>query len=118
MHSMLEEYYDFLSERLISWAKKASLTAGERYVLNFENVDEVKGFISELQKLDGINNFYISSDYGSGFSGLSYQLSQNNGMQFVIVSTINVTSAYLVSLRNQIGKQSGIWENTVLLLNG
>lgn len=115
MHSMLEEYYDFLSERLISWAKKASLTAGERYVLNFENVDEVKGFISELQKLDGINNFYISSDYGSGFSGLSYQLSQNNGMQFVIVSTINVTSAYLVSLRNQIGKQSGIWENTVLL---
>lgn len=112
---MLEEYYDFLCERLISWAKFSDLTAGDRYVLSFENKDQVQSFLKELTGMDGIDDFYIPSDHGSGFSGLSYQLNHNNGMKLIIVSTNNVTPAYLVSLRNQIGKQAGIWDNTALL---
>ena len=115
MHNMLEEYYDFLCERLISWAKFSDLTAGDRFALSFENKDQVKSFINELSKTKGISKFEIPNERGSAFWGLSYQLNHNDGMKLVIVSTNDVTPAYLVSLRNQIGQQKGVWENTAIL---
>jgi len=77
---MLEEYYDFLCERLIEWAKFSDLTAGDRYVLSFDNKEQVQGFIDELKKSEGVNKFNIPSGNGSSFSGLSYQLNHNNRM--------------------------------------
>lgn len=115
MLNMLKEYYDFLCERLIDWAKLSDLSSGDRYVLSFENKDQVKGFIQELNKFDGISKFIINNESNSSFSGLSYQLNHNDNMKLIIVSTNDVTSAYLVSLRNQIGRQEGIWKNTALL---
>lgn len=112
---MLEEYYDFLCERLILWAKFSDLTAGDRFALSFENKDQVKSFINELSKTKGISKFEIPNERGSAFWGLSYQLNHNDGMKLVIVSTNDVTPAYLVSLRNQIGQQKGVWENTAIL---
>lgn len=115
MHNMLEEYYNFLCERLISWAKFSDLSVGDRFVLSFENKDQVKGFVNELSNTAGVNKFKIPNEHGSVFWGLSYQLKHNGGMKLVVVSTNDVTPAYLVSLRNQIGQQKGVWKNTAIL---
>ncbi|HAT55319.1 MAG TPA: hypothetical protein DCW31_08815, partial [Lactobacillus sp.] len=112
---MLEEYYEFLCKRLISWANTVDITPGDRYVLSFEESQQVQSFMGNLSRLDTVNEFHVSQG-DSDFKGLAVELGQQpQAMKLVVVSTNNVTSDYLVNLRNQIGRQQGIWENTALL---
>ena len=112
MHNMLEEYYKFLCERLISWARSVEISEGDRYVLSFEDQQQVKSFMDNLSGLDSVTPFKIQQ----GLAGFSFPVSESKrAVSLVVVSTNNVTPDYLVNLRNQIGRQKGIWEHTALL---
>lgn len=113
MHNMLEEYYRFLCERLVSWSKNVDVTPGDRYVLSFEDANQVRNFMSVLKDLSSVHSFKIAT-WGSNIEGLSIKVNSND-LKLVTISTNDVTPDYLVNLRNQIGKQEGIWENTALL---
>ena len=110
---MLEEYYEFLCKRLVSWANIVQIIPGDRYVLSFEELNQVKSFMAKLADLAEVSPFVIGQGEAS-FDGLAITLI-NSQIKLVIVSTDNVTPDYLVNLRNQIGRQTGIWDNTALL---
>ncbi|GEO73673.1 hypothetical protein LNA02_03710 [Levilactobacillus namurensis] len=111
---MLEEYYKFLCKRLVAWANKVEISPGDRYVLSFEESQQVRNFMNELGRLGEVEQLQISQGE-SGFAGLAIMLNQPVSMKLVVVSTNNVTPDYLVNLRNQIGRQQGIWKDTALL---
>ncbi|WP_434432682.1 helicase HerA domain-containing protein [Lactiplantibacillus paraplantarum] len=111
---MLKEYYKFLCNRLIDWSRNIAIQAGDRYVLNFENDNQVREFMTILAGFDDIYNFQLM-DEQYGPSALVFDINENSHMRLVVVSTVEVTPDYLVSLRNRIGQQQGIWQNTALL---
>mgnify|MGYP000977090459 FL=1 len=111
---MLREYYKFLGNRLIDWSQTITIQAGDRYVLNFENDDQVRQFMSVLSEFNDIHNFQLM-DEQSGPNALAFDIDTDSHMQLVVVSTVEVTPDYLVNLRNRIGQQQGVWENTALL---
>ncbi|MGF7428283.1 helicase HerA domain-containing protein [Lactiplantibacillus argentoratensis] len=111
---MLREYYKFLGNRLIDWSQTITIQAGDRYVLNFENDDQVRQFMSVLSEFNDIHNFQLMAER-SGPNALAFDIDTDSHMQLVVVSTVEVTPDYLVNLRNRIGQQQGVWENTALL---
>ena len=111
---MLREYYKFLGNRLIDWSQTITIQAGDRYVLNFENDDQVRQFMSVLSEFNDIHNFQLMAEQ-SGPNALAFDIDTDSHMQLVVVSTVEVTPDYLVNLRNRIGQQQGVWENTALL---
>lgn len=110
---MLREYYKFLGNRLIDWSQTITIQAGDRYVLNFENDDQVRQFMSVLSEFNDIHNFQLM-DEQSGPNALAFDIDTDSHMQLVVVSTVEVTPDYLVNLRNRIGQQQGVWELSLI----
>lgn len=113
MRNMLEEYYEFLCKRLISWTSNVEIAPGDRYVLSFEERQQVRNFISVLSKMSEVENIRIGNSDAT-LSGLAIK-SQKNNTKLIVVSTENMTPDYLVNLRNRVSEQQGIWTNTALL---
>lgn len=113
MHNMLEEYYEFLCKRLIRWMNNVEMVPGDRYVLSFEEHTQVQDFIAALTKLPTVRKTPIDARHRD-LSALTIYAKKSD-IRLIVVSTENMTPDYLVSLRNRVGKQQGIWANTALL---
>jgi len=112
MLNMSKAYFDFLSRRFINWTKRVTISASDRYVLSFENQQQVSSFMESMLLQPAVNQFPITTS-GIDLTGLS--VSTIGQERIVLVSTNDVTPDYLVGLRNKIGRQDGIWKGTALL---
>ena len=57
MHSMLDQFYNYLSEKIIEFFKNNPLTSGAKYNVQFETEDQVKALYETLE-----DNF-LSKEY-------------------------------------------------------
>lgn len=111
---MLNQFYKYLSESLITYLKNQSFEGGERFYLQFDNQDQVKDFYEVLKEEEASEPFHYQHEYGSLYE--TFALKLNSEVKVVVASTSeNVTPDFLVTLRNQVGEQKDGWKNTALL---
>ena len=114
MRSMLNQFYKYLSDKLISYLSQESLQGGERFYLQFDNEEQVKTFYDVLNGYESSESFYYQHKQGSLYKTFTLQIPGKIPV-VVAATTENVTPDFLVTLRNQVSEQKGIWANTALL---
>ncbi|KGX89831.1 DNA phosphorothioation-dependent restriction protein DptH [Pontibacillus halophilus JSM 076056 = DSM 19796] len=110
---MLNQFYNYLSDKLIESLKEQSLGGGERYYLQFDEKKQVQEFYSALYESEYAEDFTYQHERGTPYSTFALHI---DGIRVVVAATRgDVTPDFLVTLRNKVGEQTGQWENTALL---
>ena len=110
---MLDQFYSYLSNKIIEFFIKNPLMAGTKYNIQFETDDQVRELYEKLKE----NTLYRKYEY-QNHNGVvkynSYQL-EFGGKQLIVASTIdNVQPDFLTRLRNMVGAEVG-YENKAIL---
>ena len=114
MLNMSNQFYRYLSNKVVEFFDSNEVKAGERYYIQFDEKDQVEKFYNELSQSKNVNKFSYKHKLGSEYSTFSINLKDD--VKVVVASTINVTPAYLVTIRNASQEQENEWENTALLI--
>ncbi|GAA0492767.1 hypothetical protein GCM10008986_18950 [Salinibacillus aidingensis] len=110
---MLNQFYNYLSEKLIAFFEDQSLSGGERFYLQFDDENQVRQFYDALGKHDYADSFIYQHEHGSPYETFGLKIGE---VTVVVAATVNhVTPDFLVTLRNKVGEQQEDWENTALL---
>ncbi|MCY9138069.1 DNA phosphorothioation-dependent restriction protein DptH [Peribacillus frigoritolerans] len=112
---MLNQFYKYLSEKLINYFNQCTLQGGERFYLQFDNKEQVNAFYEFLKGDVTSNAFRYQHHEGSPYY-TTFALQQPGSIKIVVAATTeNVTPDFLVTLRNQVGEQKKEWSGTALL---
>lgn len=103
MHSMSKEFYNYLAQRTVDFFQSTLIQEGEKYILNFNDENEVHSFYEALDNLlqikaDIKREYSIIDDDKYDTLGLT---TKGNVCVFV-VPELNITQAYMTRLRNTI----------------
>ncbi|WP_036833811.1 DNA phosphorothioation-dependent restriction protein DptH [Pontibacillus litoralis] len=110
---MLNQFYNYLADKLTDFLETQSLKGGERFYLQFDEKTHVKEFADTLNALDNAEPFKYTHEKGSPFETFALNI---NGIRVVVAATKeDVKPDYLVTLRNKAGEQTDKWEKTALL---
>ena len=109
---MSNQFYNYLSDKLINFFNENSLNPGDRFFINFDNNDQVKYFYESLKKNASDTFEYCHSDEFNPFKTF---LINFEGIELIIANSF-VEADFLVTLRNEVSKLKGIWENKALLI--
>ena len=109
---MSNQFYDYLSKKLIIFFNENSLNPGDRFFINFDNEEQVINFYESLEKnSSGVFEYTHSEEFGTFKTFLI-----NFGDVDLIIATSSVKSDFLVTLRNEVSKLKGEWSNKALLI--
>ena len=113
MHNMLNQFYKYLSKKLVSFFEQEALSGGERYYLQFDNEEQVTQFYDVLKQESNVEGFQYQHEHGSPYDTFGLKI---HDILVIVAATINnVTPDFLVTLRNKVGDQQGQFNNTALL---
>jgi len=109
---MSNQFYDYLSKKLVYFFKENELNPGDRFFINFDNEEQVVNFYNSLEKnASNVFKYKYSEEFGSYETFLI-----NFGNVDLITATSSVKSDFLVTLRNEVSKLDGEWANKALLI--
>ncbi|MDA1810949.1 MULTISPECIES: DNA phosphorothioation-dependent restriction protein DptH [Bacillus] len=110
---MSNEFYNYICELLLGDFKNRSIKAGDRFYLQLDKVEDVENLVEAFQEQKNVKQFVYKHELGEPYKTFSVEI-QN--VQLVIAYTNeNVKPDFLVTLRNQVGEQKGVWKDTALL---
>ncbi|MEI4896647.1 hypothetical protein Q8G71_35750, partial [Klebsiella pneumoniae] len=78
-----------------------------------ENEEEVFALAESFRVQSISTPFVYQHNQGSAYHSFSVDI--NNGNLVVAYTSDEVSPDFLVTLRNQVGEQQGVWKNTALL---
>ena len=115
MLNMSDQFYNYLSGKLFDYFSNDNLTKGERYYIQFDEESQIDDFYDSIKEYGIENNIYkeFSYKHEKGDEFLSFAI-ECNGVDVVIAKSTAISENYLVTLRNEVPKQEGVWENTAL----
>ena len=109
---MSNQFYDYLSKKLMYFFEENELNPGDRFFINFDNEDQVVNFYNSLKKnATNVFKYKYSEEFGSYETFLI-----NFDNVDLITATSSVKSDFLVTLRNEVSKLNGDWANKALLI--
>lgn len=122
MLSMSKEFYNYISNKLITFFKNETLSFGDKYYLELDEESQVKQLYDSLCDTVNCNNdpevtlepFTYSHDGGNEYNTQSILI--NDSIKIVVANSTNVTMDYLVTLRNAVTEQENEWKNTILFI--
>ena len=110
---MLDQFYSYLSKRILEFFKENPLRSGAKYNVQFETEEQVKNLYRSLQDNEMYEEFHYIDDNGE-VKYSSYSLNFN-GIKLIIAATIdNIQPDFLTRLRNMVGTEKG-YENKAIL---
>lgn len=123
MLNMSEEFYKYISTKLLdTFSSVGQIKNGDKFFIEFDEISQVKNLYDNLKEVainygnnTKVKTFKFQYNYGNPYE--TYSISFNT-LKLVIASSDNVTSDYLVTLRNAVTEQKEVWENTALLIIG
>lgn len=111
---MSNQFYKYLSKKLMEFFKDNLRKVGERYYLQLDDQNQVEEFYSVLKNSENAKQFKYKHEKGNVYETIYFDI---NGIKLVVASTVNnTTSAYLVTIRNCTEKQEGTWKNTAIFI--
>lgn len=108
---MSNRYFNFLADVFVKWFSDRDIIAGSRYQLTLDSQGQVDQLYDALSGVKtnanvSVRTFDMQAD-GLNFQAKLLTVDQN---QLVIVRNAdNITMDFLVTLRNRVGDQEGIW---------
>lgn len=109
---MLNQYYKFLSNRLIQWLdNRETLKAGDKYFVLLDDIAEATNFYHSLSKSNYPNKTkFESSEFD--YETFSYK---KDDVNVLFVAPINgITQDFLVTVRNRVNANNAEWQNTAV----
>ena len=125
MPYMSEEFYKYISRKLIKYFDTSNINKGDKFYLKFEKKDQINELFDTLKKspefIDDINFSYIDKLYYDEEKNIipAYSLKFEN-INILVVKNIGIDN-FVTNLRNEISEnceEDGNWNNTVLLIIG
>ncbi|MGQ3380773.1 DNA phosphorothioation-dependent restriction protein DptH [Priestia endophytica] len=112
---MLSTFYEYLAEQIINYFSQYNIKSGEKYSIQFENDTHVNLLIDTLNKLAKQKGIYEEFNWDEvSFKTSSINL---NGVKLIISSNLDqVTTDFLTTLRNKVGTEDPLFEETAILL--
>ena len=116
MHNMSNKFYNYLSDKLIKFFNTNEIRYGDKFFIQFDEHDRVDEFYNALK--EDLQNV-VAFEYQHENSDSLYKTFASvleNDVKVIVVNSNEVSLDYLVTLRNQVTTQEGVWENSALLL--
>ncbi|MGL5149240.1 MAG: DNA phosphorothioation-dependent restriction protein DptH, partial [Clostridium sp.] len=113
---MSDQFYSYLSEKIISFFTQNPLTSGAKYNVQFETEDQVIALYDELKN----NTLYKEFEYKDGKGEVKYRsyLLDFEGVKLIISATTgSITPDFLTRLRNMVGVESGYEDKGILFIH-
>jgi DNA phosphorothioation-dependent restriction protein DptH len=113
MHNMSNQFYKYISSLLVNYFKDSDVNGGDRFYLQLDREIDVLNLVESLKVIQGSKKFSYKHEFGEEYETFSIPF---GSVQLVIAFTSNyVTPDFLVTLRNLVGEQEGVWKSTALL---
>ena len=113
MHNMSNQFYKYISSLLANYFRDAGINIGDRFYLQLDRENDVMNFVESLKLIHGTKSINYKHELGEEYETFSIPF---GSVQLVIAYTSNnVTPDFLVTLRNLVGEQEGVWKSTALL---
>jgi len=118
---MSEDFYKYISNKLLKFFIEEPIKYGDKYFIEFDEVEQVKSLYSILKNEASKNNLNYGTfqyQYENGKPYETYYISIKENCKLIVANSSSVTMDFLVTLRNAVPKQENQWKNTVLLIIG
>ena len=115
---MSEQFYNYISNTIVSYLKGINLEGGERFNLYIEDEESVFSLYTNLKGLfsEQTTGFEYKHDKGINvFNSYSIKISDSHDV-IIVASGNDVREDFITTLRNEIAKQEGIFKNKSLLI--
>ncbi|EIF6288538.1 DNA phosphorothioation-dependent restriction protein DptH [Clostridium perfringens] len=114
---MLDQFYSYLSERILEFFKDNPLNSGAKYNIQFETEEQVRNLYNVL-KDNTLSETYEYKDENGNVKYKSYKLNFHNGKELIVAATIdNVQPDFLTRLRNMVGHETGYENKGILFIH-
>lgn len=113
---MSDQFYSYLSEKIIKFFKENPLTPGAKYNIQFEKEDEVRELYEELKN----NTLYKKFEYKNSKGEViynSYMLDFPTVKLIVSAKIDNIQPDFLTRLRNMVGVEDGYKDKAILFIH-
>ena len=115
---MSDQFYDYLSEKLLNYFVENKIPIGERYLISFDKESKVVSFYKSLKKVAKeksiCSKFPFTHDDGTK-EYITYAININ-GVKLVVSESSGATDYFLNTLRNELKRQENDWKNSALLI--
>ena len=111
---MLNQFYKYLSNKLINYFESQNIREGDRFFLELDEDEEVTDFYNVLKEIGTTEEFTYEHIKGSEFE--TYSLIINEKLKIVVAESVSIEDDYLVTLRNKVSNPIGKWKNSALLV--
>ena len=113
---MSNKFYNYLSDKIKNFFKKSEIRRGDKFFIQFDEEYRVDEFYNTLKNdLDNVEEFKYQHE-NSNIPFTTFTTLLDNDIKVVVVNSNEVSVDYLVTLRNQVTTQEGVWRDTALLL--
>lgn len=113
---MLNQFYSYLSKKIINFFIINPLVPGSKYNIQFETEKQVRDLYEKLKE-SNLSRSYEYKDPNGEVKYKSYQL-DFNGVSLIVSSTIgNVQPDFLTRLRNMVGMEYGYEKKAILFIH-
>lgn len=118
MLNMSNQFYDYLSTKLLNYFDENNLLKGDRFFISFNEDEHVECLYESLKKIGKSKSTHSDFFYTHEVSGKKYKTYsiEINGIRLVVSESLSINDNYLVTLRNKVTSQKDDWENTALLI--
>lgn len=113
---MLNQFYSYLSSKIIEFFNTNPLTSGAKYNIQFEKQEQVQELYNELKN----NTLYREYEYKDARGEVKYKsyLLDFQGVKLIVSATINdVQPDFLTRLRNMVGVESGYEDKAIIFIH-
>lgn len=113
---MSNQFYSYLSEKIINFFMQNPLVPGSKFNIQFEKEDQVRDLYEKLQD-NTLYRAYEYKDPNGEVKYKSYEL-QFNKVSLIVSSTMdNVQPDFLTRLRNMVGMEEGYEQKAILFIH-
>lgn len=113
---MLDQFYSYLSSKIIEFFNKNPLTSGAKYNIQFEKQDQVRALYEELKN----TTLYKEYEYKDNKGKVKYKsyLINFQGVKLIVSATIDdIQPDFLTRLRNMVGVEQGYGDKAILFIH-
>lgn len=113
---MLDQFYSYLSSKIIEFFNINPLSLGAKYNIQFEKQEQVQDLYNELKN----NTLYKEYNYKDNKGEVKYKsyLLDFHGVKLIVSATIdNVQPDFLTRLRNMVGVEPGYEDKAILFIH-
>lgn len=117
MHSMSNQFYDYVSNKLFIYFENNQIQNGDKFFISFDEDNHVKNFYESLNRIaiekNVLGEFYYKHPKGDVFTTYSILFGD---IRLIVSENLSVSENFIVNLRNHVGLGSEKWQNTALLV--